>query len=139
MSEITITEEQRALAAKILAGGGFSKLLGLRLESLEPGRAVISMAVQDEFRQPHGVLHGGATASLIDTAMAYAVITRLSPEEKASTVDLTVHYLRPHTEGRLICTATIVRAGKRLLTVSAEAVNESGKIVATSLSTYTKL
>ena len=47
--------------------------------------------MRDELRQPQGVLHGGVTATLIDTAMAFAVITRLRPEEKATTVDLTVH------------------------------------------------
>jgi acyl-coenzyme A thioesterase PaaI-like protein len=38
-----------------------------------------------------------------------------------------------------ICTATIVRAGKRLITVSAEVHNEDGKLIATALSTYAKL
>ncbi|MGI9056651.1 MAG: PaaI family thioesterase, partial [Pyrinomonadaceae bacterium] len=85
------------------------------------------------------LLHGGVTATLIDTAMAFAVITVLTREEKASTVDLNVHYLRPHLDGKIFCTAKIVKAGKRLLTVSAEVTNEQGKLIATALSTYTKV
>jgi uncharacterized protein (TIGR00369 family) len=65
---------------------------------------------------------------VIDTAMAFAVVTKLAENEKASTVDLTVHYLRPVHEGAIICTAKVVKAGKRLLTVSAEVVNDEGKV-----------
>jgi uncharacterized protein (TIGR00369 family) len=84
-------------------------------------------------------LHGGATASIIDTATAFAVITVLEKGEKATTVDLTVHYLRPVIKGAITCTAKVVRAGRRLLTVSAEVTNAEGKLIATALSTYSKV
>jgi uncharacterized protein (TIGR00369 family) len=71
--------------------------------------------------------------------MAFAVITVLNAGEKASTVDLNVHYLRPHTEGKISCTARVIKAGRRLLTVSADVVNEQNKLIATALSTYTKV
>ena len=117
----------------------FIKLLGIELVELKKGEAVLSLKVREELRQPQGLLHGGATASVIDTATAFAVISVLAEGEKASTVDLTIHYLRPVTEGAILCTAKVVRAGRRLLTVSAEAVNDEGKPVATALSTYSKL
>jgi acyl-CoA thioesterase len=84
-------------------------------------------------------LHGGVTATLIDTAMALAVRTHLPDHEFTTTIDLTVHYLRPHTEGTVICTAKCVRAGKRIFTVSADVENEKGKLIATGLSTYTRI
>ncbi len=117
----------------------FVQLIGMELLDLKFGEAVLKLNMRAELRQPHGILHGGATASLIDTAMAYAVVTRLTEEEKASTVDLTVHYLRPVVEGSIVCTAKIVRGGRRILTVSAEVVNDEGKLIATALSTYTKV
>lgn len=117
----------------------FIKLLGMELLELKTGEAILRLKMRDELRQPHGVLHGGATASLIDTAMAFAVVSVLEKEEKASTVDLTVHYLRPVTEGEIICTAKIVRGGRRLLTVSAEVVSDEDKMITTALSTYTKI
>lgn len=113
--------------------------MGMEFVDLRPDEAVLRMEMRDELRQPHGVLHGGVTATLIDTAMAFAVITRLAEGEKASTIDLTVHYLRPHTSGNFTCTAKIVRAGKRIFTVSADVVNEQNKLIATAVSTYTKV
>ena len=134
-----ISEEQKKRAAAALRKNPFAKLIGMKLIDLKPAEATIQIEMRDELRQPHGILHGGVTATLIDTAMAYAVITCLSEEEKASTVDLTVHYLRPHSEGAFSCTAKIVRAGKRILTVSADVFSEQGKLFATAISTYMKL
>lgn len=117
----------------------YNKLLGMELLEMRVGEAVLRLKMRDELRQPHGLLHGGATASVIDTAMAFAVVSMLGEGEKASTVDLTVHYLRPVTEGEIICTAKVLRGGKKLLTVSAEVANSEGKMIATAISTYSKI
>ncbi|MEP6946857.1 MAG: PaaI family thioesterase [Acidobacteriota bacterium] len=134
-----ITAEQRAFAENALHSLPFSKLIGMRLVDLQPDVAVISIEMRDDLRQPSGVLHGGVTATLIDTAMAFAVRTRLGLTETTATIDLTVHYLRPHIAGTFTCTAKVVRAGKRIFTVSADVVNEHGKHIATAVSTYTRM
>jgi len=137
MSEIT--EQQKQRAADSIRNLAFAKMIGMELVDMRLDEAVIKIEMRDELRQPAGVLHGGVTATLIDTAMAFAVITRLAEGERASTIDLTVHYLRPHTEGTFTCTAKIVRAGKRIFTVSADVENSHGKLIATAVSTYTKV
>lgn len=134
-----ITDEQRAFAANALHNLPFSKLIGMKLVKLEVDEAQISIDMRDDLRQPSGVLHGGVTATLIDTAMAFAVRTRLAREEATATIDLTVHYLRPHITGVFICTAKVVRAGRRIFTVSADVHGEDGKLIATGLSTYTRV
>ena len=134
-----ITDEQRAFAANVLHSLPFSKLIGMQLVELDIDKAVISIDMRDDLRQPSGVLHGGVTATLIDTAMAFAVRTRIPMNEATATIDLTVHYLRPHLTGTFTCTAKIVRAGKRIFTVSADVHGEGGKLIATGLSTYTKV
>lgn len=127
------------VAHRVFQDVPYNKLLGMELLEMRVGEAVLRLKVRDELRQPHGLLHGGATASLIDTAMAFAVVSMLGEGEKASTVDLTVHYLRPVTDGEIICTAKVLRGGKKILTVSAEASNADGKMIATAISTYSKV
>jgi acyl-CoA thioesterase len=117
----------------------FAKLLGIQLDSVEPGHAVLSMEVRPELKQNHGVVHGGAIAALIDSAMALAIMPLLAENERTTTVDLTIHYLRPLTEGTARSSARVVRAGKRVITVSAELFDENGKLAATALSTYLRL
>lgn len=136
---LEITPQQRAFAENALHTLPFSKLIGMRLEDLQPDLAVISIDMRDDLRQPSGVLHGGVTATLIDTAMAFAVRTRLEMTEATATIDLTVHYLRPHMTGKFTCTAKVVRAGKRIFTVSADVHGIEGKLIATGLSTYTRV
>lgn len=137
--EREITEEHKQMAREALKAAPFPKLVGLELVDLRHGEAVIKLEMRDELRQPYGLLHGGATATLIDTATAFALISLQMPDEQSTTVDLTIHYLRPHTDGKIVCTAKVVRAGRRITTVSAEAVNEQGKLIATALSTYMKV
>lgn len=132
-------EERRRFAADKLNNLPFAKLMGMRLVDIRPNEAVVEIEMRDDLRQPSGVLHGGVTATLMDTAMAFAVRTYLTDTEPTATIDLTVHYLRPHVEGKAICTARVVRPGKRIFTVSAEVHNEDGKLIATGLSTYTRI
>lgn len=135
----SISEERKQRAAAALSDLPFARLMGMRLVDIRPNEAVIEMEMRDDLKQPSGVLHGGATATVIDTAMAFAVRTHLADHEFTATIDLTVHYLRPHTAGTITCTAKCVRAGKRIFTVAADVANEEGKLIATGLSTYTKL
>jgi len=134
-----ITDERKQRAAAALHALPFAKLMGMQLVDIRPNEAEIRIDMRDDLRQPSGVLHGGVTATLIDTAMAFAVRTHLADHEFTATIDLTVHYLRPHTSGIFTCTAKVVRAGKRIFTVSADVENEEGKLIATGLSTYTRL
>lgn len=131
--------EEKHKAFEVVETTPYLRHLGIELVEISEGKAVMKLPMKEELRQPYGLLHGGATASLIDTATAFAVVAAIGTEDKATTVDLTVHYLRPVIDETTICTATVVRAGKRLITVSAEVHNEQGKLIATALSTYTKV
>jgi uncharacterized protein (TIGR00369 family) len=126
-------------AFEVVRNTPYLQHLGIELVEMSEGSAVMKMPMKEELRQPYGLLHGGATASLIDTATAFAVVAAIGQADKATTVDLTVHYLRPVINETTICTAKVVRAGKRLITVSAEVHNEDGKMIATALSTYAKV
>ena len=117
----------------------FAKLLGIELMAAEHGAVTLSLRIRDDLRQIHGILHGGAIASLIDTATAFAIVTQLTQPEKFTTVDLTVNYLKPLKEGRATAQARVVRAGQRLLTVTAEVRDDAGSLAAMAVSTYIRL
>jgi len=117
----------------------FAKLLGIEVESVEPGHAVLSMKMRDDLMRNGGIAHGGAVAALIDSAMAFAIVPMLGENEHSVTVDLTIHYLRPVNEGLARASARVVRAGKRVITVSAELFDGNEKLAATAISTYLRL
>jgi uncharacterized protein (TIGR00369 family) len=117
----------------------FAKLIGIELDQINEGVATLGLKVRNDLMQNNGVVHGGAIASLIDTAAAFAIVSVLPSGERVTTVDITISYLRPLTTGRARATARIVRAGRRLITVSGEVLDDGGKPVATALTTYIKI
>src|SRR5258705_9298907 len=136
-AKLTAAQEKRVRQA--LDKVPFAKLLGIELESFEAGSAVLALKLNENLKQNHGVVHGGAIASLIDTATAIAIITLLAPRERVTTVDLTISYLRPLTKGRITAKARVVRSGRRLFVVTADVFGDDGILASTALSTYIKL
>ena len=116
----------------------YAKFLGLELGEVGSGEVSIHLNVREELKQNQGIVHGGAVASLIDTAAAFALLSRIDPDERVTTTDLTIHYLRPITSGRLTATARIVRSGRRLFVLSVEVTN-AGVLVTTAVTSYLKM
>lgn len=139
MTGAKITAAQLRRIKKAIDTVPFAKLLGIELDDIGSGTATLGLTIRKQLMQNHGVVHGGAIASLIDTATAFAIIPLLAPRERVTTVDLTVSYLRPLTGGRVTAVAKVLRAGRRLFVVSAEVFDKDGKLATTALSTYMKL
>jgi acyl-CoA thioesterase len=135
--KLTAAQEKRI--RQTLEEVPFAKLLGIELESVESGVAVVVLTLHENLKQSNGVIHGGAIASLIDTALALAILSVLPKGERVTTVDLTISYLRPLVAGQAKATARVIRAGQRLISASAEVVGDNGSLAATALSTYIKL
>ena len=116
----------------------YANLLGIELQKVTPGTATLSLDIKEELKRNNGIAHGGAIASLIDTATAFATLSVLNPDQRSTTIDLTINYLRPLIKGKATATAKVVRNGRRILAVSAEVFDESGNLAATALSSYIK-
>jgi uncharacterized protein (TIGR00369 family) len=134
-----LTDEQRRRVERMREAVPFLKLLGIEVESVGPGTATLLLPVREELTRNDGIIHGGAVASVIDSAFAFAIIPLLAENERTVTVDLTIHYLRPLSGGVSRTTARVVRAGRRVITVSAELFDENDKLAATALSTYLRI
>ncbi|WP_172331182.1 PaaI family thioesterase [Mangrovicoccus sp. HB161399] len=82
-----------------------ARALGLKVEHVEPGVAVLSMPWSAELvGDPEtGVIHGGAVSTLMDTCCGGAVITHPDMlEATTATLDLRIDYMRPAQPGRTI-------------------------------------
>jgi acyl-CoA thioesterase len=139
MSENDLDPARVDRAREAFALVPYAKLLGLELGEVGQGVASIHLEVREDLKQYQGVIHGGAVASLIDTAAAFAVLTQLEINERVTTTDLTIHYLRPANSGRLTARARIVRTGRRLVVLSVEVTNNQEILVGTAVTSYIKL
>lgn len=95
----------------------FNRFLGIRVETLAAGVCVLRLPwrpelVGDPFRP---AVHGGVTATLVDTAGGAACFSLLEkPTERVSTVDMRIDYLRPGANADLLCRARVIRMGNRV-------------------------
>ncbi len=105
--------------------------LGVIVEVLEPGRAVLSLKVRPELIQGAGVAAGGILATILDEAMAHAILPTLTETQRCATVELSVRYFAPVKKGdTLTAQARVVKAGKRIVFVEGEVVNSKDEPVA---------
>ncbi|HKR00804.1 MAG TPA: PaaI family thioesterase, partial [Pyrinomonadaceae bacterium] len=117
----------------------FAHLLGIELGEMRLGEATLHLSVRDELLQNNGVVHGGVLASLMDSAAAFAILTLLEKGQTTTTVDLTVHYLRPLVRGRVTAKARVVRAGRRVLVITIDVLDETEALAATALTSFIRL
>jgi uncharacterized protein (TIGR00369 family) len=65
-------------------------------------------------------LQGGLVATLIDIAAGRLAIKFVEPGGGAGTADMSIHFVAPITTGPARATATLVRAGTRLIVVDVD-------------------
>jgi uncharacterized protein (TIGR00369 family) len=117
----------------------FARFLGINLGALKRGEATLHLDLRDEMRRENGFAHGGVVASLADTAAAFAILTLSESSMTTTTVDLTIHYLRPLLKGQVTAQARVRRAGRRLIVVSVDVLGEAESLVATALTSFIML
>jgi uncharacterized protein (TIGR00369 family) len=112
--------------------------LGLRLGDLQPDVATLTLPFTPALATLGTVVHGGAIASLIDTAAMVAAWSAPAVPAKirGSTVALTVTYLAPANAEDLSATARVLRRGQSLVYLDVEVHNAAGTLVAKGLVTY---
>ena len=135
----TLTPEQEQYVREAFEAVPFAHFLGIRLGALKRGEATLHLELRDELRRNNGVAHGGVAASLADTAAAFAILTVIEPGQTTTTVDLTIHYLRPLLRGQATAKARVVRLGRRIITISVEVFDETETLAATALTSFIRL
>lgn len=138
MNATPLTAPELARLREAFNQVAFAHLLGMELVGAERGAATLRLDVRAELTRMEGIVHGGAIASLLDTAAAFAVLTLLEPGQRTVTVDLTVHYLRPATSGSIQAQARVLRAGRRLVILRIDATDLHDNLIATATMTYVK-
>jgi uncharacterized protein (TIGR00369 family) len=111
--------------------------LGISLESIEPDRARLALPWSAQLATMADIVHGGAIATLADTAaMAAAWASDEVPEQlTGATVSLTLDYLAAG-RGDLVADAWVVRRGGRLVYTRMDVRDAAGELVAAGQAVY---
>ena len=122
---------EKALGRKL----PFAKHLGIRLISKGGGKARLELDVRPELMNSWDAVHGGATMTLLDIALAVALRSLDAAEKGAITVELKVNFVGPGL-GTLVADGRCVHAGKTVAFCEGEVHDTSGKLVATASGTF---
>ena len=140
-----IDEHLGPLADFMERGIPFNRHLGMKVASLSVGACRLELPFDEVLvgDPTRPALHGGVISTLADTAGGLACFSTLeSAEDRVSTVDLRVDYLRPAPPQTLWCAAHVVRAGNRVAVTRMEVFagegepNERSEPVATATGVY---
>lgn len=104
--------------------------MGVELHELTPGRVVGSIPVEGN-TQPFGLLHGGASAVLLESLASMGAVAHGYPDRIAVGVDLNITHIRSVRTGRVTGTATAVHLGTRMASYQVEIHDDAGRLVST--------
>jgi len=113
----------------------FFSLLSMEVKSLYPGESLLQVNLQEKHLQLFGVAHGGVCASLIDTAIFWAVYADMEEVLGLTTVEIKLNYLSPVSRGLLIARGKSIKAGKTICLGEARVEDDKGTLVAHGTST----
>ena len=89
--------------------------LGIEIVEIAPGRVRMRLETSEKHHQPMGILHGGAWASIVETAASYGAgfLAREKGAVGVVGVSNQTDFLRSHSEGLLEIEAEPLHAGRR--------------------------
>lgn len=112
-----------------------ARLIGMEIDHVERGRAVVSLQAEARHANPMGTLHGGILADLADAAMGMAYASTLAEGEAFTTLELKINFLRPVWNARLTATGTVKQRGSTVGLTECDVVDEDGRLIAHASST----
>jgi uncharacterized protein (TIGR00369 family) len=88
--------------------------LDLSIENIERDRAILRMRFSEKLCRDNGVVCGQALMSFADTSMVFAISAAAGGYLPMTTVDQTIHFLRPAMRVDLLAEAQVVRLGRTM-------------------------
>ena len=104
----------------------FFSLMGIDVEELDGGDAVISMKVRPDMQNGEGWLQGGIFTALADEAMVLAIYPLLERDERLATISEHTTFISGAREGILYAAGRVVKRGRRVIFAEGE-VRSGGK------------
>jgi uncharacterized protein (TIGR00369 family) len=113
----------------------FLSHLKILTEDLGQGSARLSLPVEPHLTNSMGTVHGGVIMSLLDIALCTAARTLHPGSIGAITIDMSTSFIDGATGARLMAEARVLKDGRTMSFVEAEARNEDGSLVAKAIAT----
>jgi uncharacterized protein (TIGR00369 family) len=130
--ELKGLEFVRGLASGELPLNTIARTLGYDVAEAERGRVLVTLMPTDAHLNPAGTVHGGLTATLLDSCMGLAIQSMLEKDFSQTTLEFKISLVRPITPetGAIRAEGKVLNCGRRIGTAEGRVVDGQGRLLA---------
>jgi uncharacterized protein (TIGR00369 family) len=122
----------KGLASGVLPLNTFAHTLGYDVVEAESGRVAITLVPSGAHLNPWGTVHGGLTATLLDSCMGLTIQSMLDKGMGSTTLEFKVSLVRAITSetGEIRAEGKILNCGSRVGTAEGRVTDTNGRLLA---------
>ena len=122
----------RGLVSGTLPLNTMAQTVGYEVAEAEGGRVVITVQPTDALLNPWGTIHGGLTATILDSCMGLAIISLLEKGFGSTTLEFKISLIRPITPetGLIAAEGKALYCGRRVGTAEGRVTDKNGRLLA---------
>jgi uncharacterized protein (TIGR00369 family) len=130
--EMTGLEFVQGLVDGALPLNTIARTLGYDITRVESGRVVITTEPNGTHLNPAGTVHGGFSATLLDSCMGLAILSTLDKGAGQTTLEFKISLVRPITTetGPITAEGVILSRGRRVGTAEGRITDSKGRLLA---------
>ncbi len=114
------------------SSSGIHALLGVELVSVTASRVELRLEVGPKVHQPFGLLHGGVSALLAESAASIGGAVAAAPGHTVVGIELNANHVRSMRDGVLTVVALPVSIGRRIQVWSIDLTDQDGRTICVS-------
>jgi len=135
--EMSGLEFVQGLADGTLPLNTIARTLGYDVAEAESGRVVVTAEPADHLLNPAGTVHGGFSATLLDSCMGLAIQSTLGKGVGSTTLEFKISLLRPITPetGPIRAEGVVLSSGRRVGTAEGRITDSKGRLLAQGTTT----
>jgi uncharacterized protein (TIGR00369 family) len=120
-------------------GTGVNQQLGVEVVQATADRVELRLEVGPKVHQPYGILHGGVSALLAESAASIGAAIAAGAGRNVVGIELNANHVRSMRDGVLTAVATPVKAGRRIQVWAIELTDDKGRVICVSRCTLAVL
>ena len=135
--QISGLDMMQGILSGIYPAAPIAKILNYKVHAVEKGKVVFRGTPKLDSRNPMGTVHGGWYGTVLDSAMACAIMTTLPAGKVQTTLEFKVNIIRPIPMGVTVdAIGTVEHSGKSTGVAVGSLVDiKTGKLYASSSTT----
>lgn len=114
-----------------------ARTLDFTIDRIEEGFVTFRMIPREFHYNPLGSVHGGVTATLLDSVMGCSIHSTLPKGRGYTTLEIKVNYLRAMTveSGELTAEGRVIQAGRQIAMAEGRVTDAKGRLCAAATTT----